>query len=237
MSRTQDPVNRISHRGANKHECPECREEFATWQKCCLHLWREHGQDLELITCDSCEYRSFTPAVMEKHKLSHSEQRSFLCPDCGRAYKAQNQLKEHMKCFHEKTVSGERYSGEEEEEGEGGRGGRGGGGSGPEDETLPRSDKTCDICRKSFNSEREVRYHKERVHEKLRPWHCEVCGYAAFSHKTLRLHIRSHTGAKPYSCSECEYRTGQCCGIKIAGFGFDNNLSYQGLDSTRTSTV
>ena len=70
------------------------------------------------------------------------------------------------------------------------------------------SSNLCNICHKTFNSERKVHYHKERVHKKLKPWRCSLCGYAAFSRKTLRLHFRLHTGAKPYACSQCEYQTG-----------------------------
>ena len=58
-----------------------------------------------------------------------------------------------------------------------------------------------------MSSQRELKYHKERVHEGRKPWLCMHCGHAAFSNSSLKLHMRSHTGDKPYSCKECKYRT------------------------------
>ena len=37
---------------------------------------------------------------MERHKLSHVEEKPFLCPDCGRAVKNDKQLKKHMRVVH-----------------------------------------------------------------------------------------------------------------------------------------
>ena len=65
----------------------------------------------------------------------------------------------------------------------------------------------CDICGQGVSSQREIKYHKERVHEGKKPWLCIHCGHAAFSNSSLKLHMRSHTGDKPYACTDCKYRT------------------------------
>lgn len=65
----------------------------------------------------------------------------------------------------------------------------------------------CDICHRYFSDKRMLRVHKDTVHNKLRPYLCNYCGYAASCRSTLKMHIRQHTGEKPFACEMCDYRT------------------------------
>ena len=50
--------------------------------------------------------------------------------------------------------------------------------------------KSCDVCGKSFNQERNVERHKKTVHEKIRNFSCPHCRIAAFGAKqTLKKHM------------------------------------------------
>ena len=51
-------------------------------------------------------------------------------------------------------------------------------------------DKSCDMCGKSFNQERNVERHKKTVHEEIRNFSCPHCRIAAFGAKqTLKKHM------------------------------------------------
>lgn len=53
---------------------------------------------------------------------------------------------------------------------------------------------TCDICLRNFSDRRQVKLHKDTVHNKLKPFLCNFCGYKSSSKSSLKIHIRQHTG-------------------------------------------
>lgn len=173
-------LHRDCHKNGGTFKCPECDDNFVTWPKCALHIWRAHNQDMELYSCQKCQYKSFFKSTMDKHNFSHIELNPCLCPECGRAVKNERQLKEHMKTVHKISLEGTKI------------------------EFIV--EHSCDICQQTLCSERELKRHKERVHEKKREWLCSHCGFSSFSRSSLKLHVRTHTGDKPYKCKDCDYR-------------------------------
>ena len=91
----------------------------------------------------------------------------------------------------------------------------------------------CDVCDKSFTSNKLLKKHTHSVHDKNKPFKCDVCSYyfsnlgtlnrhtATFhtakecsrcnsifkSHGEFKLHVYSvHKGKKPYECSNCDFK-------------------------------
>lgn len=98
-------LHRGSHSVDGGFTCPLCSLALGTWAAASLHLWRQHAMDLGLLPCSSCNYRTNSRAKLARHQVSHSEQRPWLCPQCGQGFKLSKQLKAHSLVHREKDGS------------------------------------------------------------------------------------------------------------------------------------
>ncbi|KAK4884952.1 hypothetical protein RN001_001223 [Aquatica leii] len=156
-------------------KCPECLELFSFWKPLTGHLWRVHKIDMELYSCDMCDYKTFSLGKLNNiHRLIHSDHKAFNCDVCQKAFKNTKQLRNHKITHKEKSN---------------------------------QFNHVCAICEKVFTNRRQMRVHMDGVHNKIKPFLCNYCGYKGASKSALKMHIRQHTGEKPFSCDFCEYTT------------------------------
>ena len=214
--RLKDPENLRLHRQSHTgsvFQCPlSCKRVTNTWSAMSVHLWREHCLDLELHQCpvESCNYRNSSKAKVARHQTAHTEERPWLCPLCGQAFKLAKQLRAHT-ATHNKSPPSDSL-------------------------TCPLCNAQfsvtrqlrlhidsvhhkmkpflCSFCGYSASSRSALKLHI-RKHTGSKPFTCEECQYSTADHNSLRRHKMRHSGVRPYNCPYCPYSSIQSTTYKV----------------------
>ncbi|KAK7791233.1 hypothetical protein R5R35_012463 [Gryllus longicercus] len=191
--------HRACHQGA-EFRCPECSHTHCHWNGMSTHLWRAHMVDMELYTCDQCNYKTVSYAkLINLHKWIHGSERPFLCDSCGKGFKNRKQLRNH-KTIHQpkqtkvgeceicgRTFTNTRMLRMHLDN--------------VHNKLRPH---LCNYCGYSASSVSSLKMHM-RKHTGEKPFRCTLCDYCTADHNSLRRHKMRHTGDKPYKCPHCPY--------------------------------
>ncbi|XP_072047164.1 uncharacterized protein [Amphiura filiformis] len=76
-----------------------------------------------------------------------------------------------------------------------------------------RATNQCHICRKTYGRPSTLKTHV-RTHLGDRPYQCQLCGKSFTQPANLTAHIRIHSGEKPFSCPVCRRQFSQSSSLK-----------------------
>lgn len=143
-------------------KCLECPNESKMWRDCTTHMYKEHKTDIDLLKCPFCSFRAVFAVKVYRHLQVHSQLKGYLCSLCPTSFEQFNQLRQHVATAHVDNNGVSRWY----------------------------SKKTCDICSNVFATSKTLSRHIKAVHNRIKPFICNVCGYKSARKSTWEVRTR-----------------------------------------------
>lgn len=172
--------------------CEICNQKFSNKRTIFKHFYHDHNMKhlRDKYICDICGRKYVSKYTIRAHLLNHAGIRKHECKyGCSnKSFLYLIGLKRHYRQHHLKQI---------------------------DDNSVTSVEKMalCDFCGRDFGETTKLKRHLERHHNPSRQMYkCLKCTKEYTSKDSLRDHIYTHTGEKPYRCT----------------FGCDLSFAYRG---------
>ncbi|KAL3279354.1 hypothetical protein HHI36_016860 [Cryptolaemus montrouzieri] len=185
-------------------ECKMCGKLFFRRQNIQLHMKRHLG--IKPYKCDVCEKAFLTKQKLEEHRNVHTGNAPIKCTLCDESFRRHSNLVQHRNRHHLKMKKkvkdyvchcGEYFHSRKK--------------LAWHKEIHDSKPKACTKCNEKFIHLASLTRHMRKAHnERYLPKEersnenveCPICK-GVFVKSSLEVHIRTHSGARPYSCLIC----------------------------------